>query len=251
MDTLRVMVVEDHVLARERLVGLLQEHPGVEVVAACEHGLEAVERIPAVEPDLVFLDVQMPEMSGFDVIDAITVERMPPVVFVTAFDSYALRAFEVHAFDYLLKPFGRERLGRVVERARRGLPRRSETQTRLNALLGAPEVAGQRERLVVRSGGRVLFIRREEVEWVEADGNYARLHTSKGPLYVRERMTDLEQRLGPAFARIHRSSLVNLHGVLELQLVRGGDYDVVMRSGVRLRVTRLHRPTLEARLQRL
>ena len=252
MTALRVMVVEDHPLARERLVRMLSGETDVEVVAECEHGADALARIPAVSPDLVFLDVQMPEMSGFDLIEAIGVDEMPPVVFVTAFDSYALKAFEVHAFDYLLKPFGPARLSAVLARARKQLQRANGRDTgRLSHLLGAPEVAANRERLVLRSGGRVLFVLRDDVEWVEAAGNYVRFHGATGTIQIRDRMSAVETRLGGDFARIHRSTMVNLRRVVELQVAGGGEYDVVMQSGERLRVTRLYRPALEERLRRL
>ena len=252
MTPLRVMVVEDHPLARERLVRMLNGEAGVEVVAECEHGAEALERIPRLTPDLVFLDVHMPEMSGFDVIEAIGVDAMPPVVFVTAFDSYALKAFEVHALDYLLKPFGPARLSAVLVRARTQIPRRNGTNGhRLHHLLSAPEVAGGRERLVLRSGGRVLFVLRDDVEWVEAAGNYVRFHTATGTIQIRDRMSAVEERLGSGFGRIHRSTVVNLRRVVELQIAGGGEYDVVLKSGARLRVTRLHRPALEEQLRQL
>jgi two-component system, LytTR family, response regulator len=251
MTALRVMVVEDHPLARERLVRMLTGEPDVEVVAECEHGAEALARIPQVSPDLVFLDVQMPEMNGFDVIEAIGVEAMPPVVFVTAFDSYALKAFEVHAFDYLLKPFGPARLSAVVARARQQIRGSRAPAPRLNDLLAAPEIAGRRDRLVLRSGGRIVFVLRDDVEWVEAAGNYVRFHAANGTIQIRDRMSAVEERLGDGFARIHRSTVVNLRLVVELQVAGGGEYDVLLKSGERLRVTRLHRPALEQQLRRL
>jgi two-component system LytT family response regulator len=252
MTPLRVVVVEDQPLAREHLAALLRAEPEVTVVAECAHGGEALDAIPRLKPDLVFLDVQMPEMNAFDVIEAIGVEEMPPVVFVTAFDAYALRAFEVHAFDYLLKPFGPSRLSGVVDRARRLLARGvADGGRRYSGLLATPDVARTRDRLVIRSGGRVLFIPRGAIESVNADGNYVHIHTEAGCHQTRERMTAMESRLGHQFARIHRSTLVNLERVAEMQVAGGGEYDVVMKSGTRLRVTRLHRAELEARLRAL
>ena len=253
MTPLRVIVVEDQPLAREHLVALLRTEPDVDVLAQCAHGGEALAAIPALRPDLVFLDVQMPEMNAFDVIEAIGVEEMPPVVFVTAFDAYALKAFEVHAFDYLLKPFGPSRLAGVVARARKTLSGSSEGDVarRYSGLLDTPSIAQGRERLVIRSGGRVLFVRRETIEWVEADGNYVNVYAEAGRYQSRERLSTMEQRLGSGFARIHRSTLVNLHRVAELQVAGGGEYDVVMTSGTRLRVTRMHRRALHERLQGL
>lgn len=248
----RVVVVEDQPLARERLVALLRQQSGLTVVGECANGLEAVEQIPVMAPDVVFLDVQMPELSGFDVIEALGVERMPPVVFVTAFDKYALKAFEVHAFDYLLKPFAEERLVAVVARLKNLLRRDSgNVARRYSGLLEEPRIAASRERVVLRCGGRVLFIRRTDIDWVEAEGNYARVHTTAGNYLVREPLTDLALRLGPSFERIHRSTLVNVYRIEELQLAGSGEYDVVMNKGLRLRVTRLHRPALEKRLREL
>ena len=252
MKPIRAVVVEDQPLARERLVSLLRAEQ-VDVVAECEHGGRAVEAIPLVAPDVVFLDVQMPELNAFEVIEAIGVDEMPPVVFVTAFDAYALKAFEVHAIDYLLKPFGQERLAGVVRRLRSTLrvPHEGPAARRLETLLGVPGLAPGRDRLVVRSGGRVVFVPRQDIEWVEASGNYAVIHTAGSTYQVRDRMSALEARLGSTFARIHRSTLVNLHRVQEMQVAGGGEYDVVLRSGLKLRVTRLHRPALEARLLQL
>ncbi len=253
MKPLRVVVVEDQPLAREHLVALLRAQGDIDVLAQCAHGGEALEAIPRLGPDLVFLDVQMPEMNAFDVIEAIGVDQMPPVVFVTAFDAYALKAFEVHAFDYLLKPFGPSRLAGVVARARRLLAGRGagDTVRRYSGLLGSPAVAGSRERLVLRSAGRVLFVARDTIEWVGADGNYIDVHADAGTCQARERMAVMEERLGSGFARIHRSTIVNLRRVLELQVAGGGEYDVVMKSGARLRVTRLHRGSLERKLRDL
>jgi two-component system LytT family response regulator len=247
IPSLTAVVVEDQPLARERLVALLRQQPDLRVVGECADGAEAVERIPALAPDVVFLDVQMPELSGFDVIDAIGVDRMPPVVFVTAFDQYALQAFEVHALDYLLKPYAEARLKAVIAHVRKTLGR--SMASRYSGLLGEPAVASSRERIVLRSGGRILFISRDDIEWVDAQGNYAIVHASGQAYRVRDRISELEARLGPAFARIHRSTVVNVDHVRELQVAGGGEYDVVMKSGLRLRVTRLHRPALEQRLR--
>jgi two-component system LytT family response regulator len=258
---LRVVVVEDQPLARERLVTLLNEDPHVEVVAACENGGEAVDRIRELRPDIVFLDVQMPEVDGFDVIEAVGIDEMPPVVFVTAFDAYALKAFEVHAFDYLLKPFGQARLAAVLARARTQLSRRpaapphghqnDAAARRMTGLLESSAIAQSRERLVFRSAGRILFVRREDIEWVEASGNNALVHATAGALQIRESMRAIEHRLGPGFARVHRSALVNLQRVQEMQVAGGGEYDVLMQSGLKLRVTRLHRAALERKLREL
>jgi two-component system LytT family response regulator len=248
---MRVVVVEDQPLARERLAAMLRKQ-GVDVVAECGHGAEALDVIPATSPDAVFLDVQMPEVSGFDVIEALGPDRMPPVVFVTAFDKYALKAFEVHAFDYLLKPFAQERLARIVVRLKDALATRSgDRRIGYADLLKEPGIAGSRERIVLRCGGRIVFIRRDDIEWVKADGNYCHVRAEGKDHLTRETLNDLMLRLGPSFERIHRSMLVNLHRVEELRTAGSGEYDVVMNNGLRLRVTRLHRPRLEQRLREL
>jgi two-component system LytT family response regulator len=201
----------------------------------------------------VLLDVQMPEMSGFEVIEAIGVDRMPPVVFITAYDAYALRAFDVFAFGYLLKPLGADRLAQTIERVR---PRLSATSARKRArsmeeLLARPGAGRHPDRLVVRSGGRVAFVRIADVEWVEACGNYSIIHAGGRHYDTRETMYGLNRRLGAMFARIHRSYLINLPFVVELRTAGGGEYDVVLRSGRTLRVTRRFRPALEQRLASL
>jgi two-component system LytT family response regulator len=246
---LRVVVVEDQPLARERLVTLLRQQ-GVQVVGECADGAQALAVIPATTPDAVFLDVQMPEINGFDVIEALGLNGMPPVVFVTAFDKYALKAFEVHAFDYLLKPFGQDRLAAVVTRLSKTLrTRRRPPTSQYQDLLNEPRIAASRERVVLRSGGRIVFVRRDDIDWVKAEGNYCRVRAGGKDHLIRETLTDLAMRLGPSFERIHRSTLINLQRVEELRTAGGGEYDVVLKDGVRLRVTRLFRPRLERRLR--
>ena len=254
MKPIRTVVADDQPMARERLTALLAQQPDVDVVATCASGAEAVSAIKAHRPDLVFLDMQMPELDGFGVIDAVGVDRMPPVVFVTAYDAFALRAFEVHALDYLLKPFGRDRFEQALDRARRHLERQraGELATRLMALVEDVRPAGGRpDRLMVRSGARVVFVDADQIEWVEAEGNYVRLHAGSESHLVRDTMQSMERRLGPArFARIHRSRIVNLSRVRELRLVANGEYEAVLHAGVRLGVGRLYRDALQERLRR-
>ena len=250
---LRVVVVEDQPLVRGHLVGLLNGMADVEVVAACEDGMTAVERIPAAAPDLVLLDIQMPEMTGFDVIEAIGVDRMPPVIFVTAHDIYALRAFEVHALDYVLKPTSRARLTEVIARARTRLGKvlPAELARHLSSLLNLPEVTTRRDRFAVRAGGRIVFVRHEDIDWVEACGNYAILHVGSDRHAIREPLTALEDRLGRDFKRIHRGTIVNLRHVKELRSAGKGEYDVILRDGQAVRVTRRFRTGLESALTAL
>ena len=250
---LKVVVVEDQPLVRSHLVDLLNRMTGIEVVAACENGMVAAERIPALSPDLVLLDVQMPEMSGFDVIEAIGVDAMPPVIFVTAHDMYALKAFEVHALDYVLKPTSRAQLSEVIARARTRLGKvvPEELARHLSSLLSRPEVATARDRFAVRSGGRIFFVRHRDIDWVEACGNYAIVHIESVQHTIREPLTALEVRLGPDFKRVHRSTIVNLRHVRELRSAGKGEYDVVLRDGELLRVTRRFRRGLEDALASL
>jgi two-component system LytT family response regulator len=250
---MKVVVVEDQPLAREHMVEILRGISDIEVVAACENGMTAVERIAALEPDLVFLDVQMPEMSGFDVIEAIGVDRMPPVIFVTAFDMYAMKAFEVHALDYVLKPMSAAKLASVIARARKRLGGVSPTElTRhLTALLNLPEVSKTRDRFAIRTGGRLVFVPHREIQWIESCGNYATIQTGTGRFMIREPLTSLENRLGEEFRRVHRCTIVNLHRVREMQTAGKGEYDVIMSDGRRHRVSRKFRKPLETALATL
>jgi two-component system LytT family response regulator len=243
------MVVEDQSLAREHIVSML-EQLNVDVVAACEHGREAVERITAVAPDVVFLDVQMPEMTGFEVIEALGADAMPPVVFITAYDAYTLKAFEVFAAGY---PAQRgPAIARVVDRLGHGHREHSSRRARdLAKLLAKAEVRSGADRLVVREGGRVVFVRTGDIEWIEACSNYAVIHAGGQRHFTRQPMLALQRRLARDFARIHRSTLVNLSQVVELRAAAYGEYDVVMRSGKALRVTRRFRAALQERLERL
>ena len=242
---LRVLIVDDEPLARERLRVLLRDAPEVQVVGECGDGRRALAAIRRRRPDLLFLDVQMPELDGFAVLRALDPTELPAVIFVTAYDRYALRAFEVHALDYLLKPFDRERFHRALARARTQIERdrRGTLDARLLALLEDLRPGRKRlERLVVKDGGRVFFLRAEEIDWVEAQGNYARLHIGRETHLVRETMARLEAGLDPKqFARIHRSTIVNLERVRELLPDFHGDSVVVLRDATRLTLSRGYR----------
>jgi two-component system LytT family response regulator len=251
---IRVLVADDQPMARERLVSLLAAEPGIEVAGAAASGPETVDRIRETAPDLVFLDLQMPGMDGFGVIEAVGVARMPPTVFVTAYDEYAVRAFEVQALDYLLKPFGRQRFQSALARARRhlDLERQGDMAGRLAELLQTRRSAApEGERLLVKSGGRVSFVDVDAIDWVEAEGNYVRLHAGDQAHLVRETMSNLIERIGPQrFFRIHRSRIVNIRKVKELLIAGGGDYQVVLIDGTTLGLSRLYRDALEEELTR-
>lgn len=250
---IRVLVADDQPMARERLVSLLAAEPGVQVAATAASGPEAVASIRLAAPDLVFLDLQMPGMDGFKVIEAIGVDRMPPTVFVTAYDEYAVRAFEVQAIDYLLKPFGRERFQSALARARKQLERdrQGELAQRLTELLKSGRSDSGNDRLLVKAGGRVSFIDIDSIDWVEAEGNYVRIHAGPQVHLMRETMNSLIARIGERqFFRIHRSRIVNIARVKELTIAGGGDYHVLLLDGTRLGLSRMYRDTLQAQLGR-
>ena len=244
---MRVLVADDEPLARLGLRRLLEPLPGVEVVGECATGAETARAIAERAPDLVFLDVQMPGGSGFDVIEQIGAELMPPVIFVTAYDRHAVRAFEVHALDYLMKPVDPDRFRDAFERAAwvvegaRGTPAR-----RLDGLLREVEAAEPPlARLAVRQADRIVFVEARDVVYVEAAGNYARLHTGKGVHLVRRTMDALERRLGPGFVRIRRSLLVSVPAVAALEPYGKGSYAVVLRDGTKLVSSRYYGPRLK------
>ncbi|HWJ16007.1 MAG TPA: LytTR family DNA-binding domain-containing protein [Gemmatimonadaceae bacterium] len=247
---IRTLVVDDEELARDRIQSLLAEQPDVEIVGVCTDGPSAVETIDKTQPDLVFLDVQMPGMDGFEVIDNIDKNHAPAVVFVTAHDAHALRAFEIHALDFLLKPFDQTRFEKALDRAR-GLLNRDRAgglDPRLVSLL--EELHEERkysERLIVKSGGRVFFVRTEEIDWVEASGNYVKIHTKNDAHLLRESMKNMEARLDPkTFVRIHRSAIVNIDRIKELEPWFHGEYIVIMRDGTRLTASRVFSDRLSA-----
>jgi two-component system LytT family response regulator len=249
---IRALIVDDEPLARERIRTLLRKEPDMDVAGECGDGGRAVTLIEKERPDLVFLDVQMPEAGGFDVVEAVGAERMPVVIFVTAYDKYALRAFDVHALDYLLKPFDRQRFREALERARAHIrhAQAGELHERLLALLGDVRPAeGWRERLVVREGGRIFFLRVEEIEWIEAAGNYLRLHAGKRSHLMRATLASLAAQLDPArFARVHRSAMVNLDRLRELHPGPHGDSTLLLRDGTRLTLSRTCRARFEQQL---
>jgi len=242
------MIVDDEPLACERIRMLLDQEADIEIVAECRNGADAVKAIGRLAPDLVFLDVQMPELTGFQVLTRLDPARMPVIVFVTAYDQYALKAFEVSALDYLLKPFDRERFTRALSRARAELDRRKsgEVNQQVLKLLNEMQHAKKHvDKLIVRSGGKVLFLRADEIDWIEAAGNYVRLHAGKEEYLYRETMTRLEAQLNPErFARIHRSTIVNVERIKELQPWFRGDYQIVLRDNQKLTLSRNYRSRL-------
>jgi two-component system LytT family response regulator len=259
---MRVLVVDDEPLARERITRLLTGRPPVREVIEAPDGPAAIEAIRTRKPDLMFLDVQMPAVDGFGVIRAVGVEKLPAVVFVTAFDAHALRAFDVHAVDYLLKPYDTDRFWAAFRRATDAVAMRSVLGAgrKLASLLqemdaGRPtiedvaEPARHLERIAVRGDGRIFFIRPGDVDWCESAGNYVKLHVGRAVHVIRETLQNLEGRLDPsAFIRIHRRLIVNLDRIHELQPWFGGDQIVILKDGARLRLSRTFREKVAEKL---
>ena len=263
---IKTLIVDDEALARRRLRRLLEAEREADVVGEAANGRDAITAIRELQPDLLFLDVQMPEMDGFGVLEEVGAEQMPAVIFVTAFDQYAVRAFEVHALDYLLKPFDADRLRGAFERARQHLagngsqaPASQQQQImalletlaaeRRDAPLGSRPPERPADRLMIKSAGRVYFVKVSEIDYVEAAGNYVRLHVGKDAHLLRETMNGVEARLDSGqFLRIHRSTIVNLDRVKEMQPWFSGEYVVIMKDGTQLKLSRGYRDRLEERL---
>lgn len=235
---LRTITVDDEPVALRRLTRLLQRAGDVEVLAACADGPAAVQAVRQHRPDVLFLDVQMPGMNGFEVLQALRGERMPIVIFVTAYDEFALRAFDAQALDYLLKPFGEARVEQALARARtciRGDAARDEHLARLTELLAAGDRRAGPGCLLVRRDDRVLVLQPAEIDWIEADGDYVRIHAGAETHFTRMKLADAQQRLASVgFVRIHRSRLVNLARVKEFRPLSRGTSVVMLKSGVRL-----------------
>jgi two-component system LytT family response regulator len=268
MPPLRVLIVDDEPLARQRILDLLRHEPNVEIVGEADSGVRAVEEIRGMKPDLVFLDVQMPGKTGLEVVREVGAASMPATIFVTAFDQYALAAFDVAAIDYLVKPFDDERFEQAFRRARRlvELEGLGKLRSQLLDVLGATSNDGARssdretptqttsshgylERIAVEMKGKVRVVPVSQIDYITASGPYAELHVGERMFVIRESMQTLEERLDPSiFLRIHRSAIVRLELVDTFLRAPGGDYEVQLKSGVRLRVSRSRREDLERRL---
>lgn len=253
-EPIRTLIVDDEPLARQTLRGLLAADAEIALVGECGDGFTALEMLQQYTPELVFLDVQMPELSGFELVEALGVERFPTVVFVTAYDRYALRAFEVQALDYLLKPFDDARFSRTLARAKAQVRQRAINQVgqRLPVLLATQAPATNwLTRLMIKAGGRVFFLKVEEIDWIEAADYYVQLHVGDKAHLLRETLTELETRLAPdQFLRIHRSAIVNVARIRELQPNASGDCVVLLHDGTSLKLSRHRRAKVEAALLR-
>ena len=233
---LRALIVDDEPLARSNLAVLLRRDAEIEIVGECASGQEGLEGIRSKKPDLVFLDVQMPEYDGFDVLELLGCDLPPAIVFVTAYDQYALRAFEAGALDYLLKPFDNARFDRALVRAK-------------HRILNRPNQPPRIERVAIKSSGQILFLKIVEIDWIEAADYYACLHVGAKAHLIRRSMSELERDLDPEmFCRIHRSSIVNLARVRTLKLGEDGEYEVLLDNGASLRMSRSYRKHLQTRL---
>ena len=253
LEPIRVLVADDELPARQRLIDLLQRDEQIASVTEAADGETAVAMIQSQHPDVLFLDVQMPELDGLGVIDAIGAAQMPLTVFVTAYDQHAIRAFEANALDYLLKPFSDERFEATMVRVKSRLDERSlrEFGQRVMKMVSAAPAAPERrlDRLVVKSGGTTRFIRVIDIDWIEAAGVYVTLHVAGKELLYRAALNDLAEKLDPRrFVRVHRSALINIESVLQLEPISHGEFEAVLRDGSRPRVSRTYRGQLEKRL---
>lgn len=267
---IRALVVDDEFLAREALSVMLKDDPEIELIAECRNGKEAVAAIREQSPDIVFLDIQMPEMDGFQVIEEVGVKSMPITVFVTAYDKHALRAFEAHALDYLLKPFDHDRFESALQRAKNFVRQQTigEISESLFAVLQdmklktggsssetndiKPERAAHQQpidRVVIKSGGRIYFLKTEEIDWVEGAGDYLSLHSASDTHLIRETMGDFHAKLdAKKFLRIHRSTIVNIERIKDIRPFFKGEYVITLTSGVRLKSSRGYRHGLQSLL---
>ena len=245
---IRALIVDDEPLARRKIRRMLARDHAVEVVGECSSGREAIGAIKSLSPDLLFLDVQMPEIDGFAVLDGLLPEQVPMTIFVTAFDQYALKAFEFYALDYLLKPFDRVRFDKALGRAKERFfndPRANLSQQTLALLQELKAQTSHADRLVVKSGGRAFFLRTDEIDWIEAEGKYVRLHVGKESYLLREAIGTIEAQLDPRkFPRIHRSTIVNIDRVQELQTWFHNEYRVILDDGTELILSRSCRKRL-------
>jgi two-component system, LytTR family, response regulator len=245
---IKVLIADDELLARKFIRRMLKQDPDVEIVAECNNGAEAVALIRKEKPDLVFLDVQMPEMNGFAVLDAVKLDHLPEIIFTTAYESYAIRAFELHALDYLLKPFDQVRFKAALKYAKERFHSHhdNEKQTQIGTLLESIRAQQQYlDRVIIRTDGRITFLQTREIDWLEADDKYVHLHTGKGTRMVRQALSAMEEQLDPKkFVRVHRSAMVNTDRIKELQPLFNGEHSLILDNGTRLTLSRKYKEKL-------
>jgi two-component system LytT family response regulator len=247
-SVVRTVVADDERLARKKLLILLNSEPQVQVVAECQDGKQTVSAIRNLRPDLLLLDIQMPELDGFEVLGKIPPQEMPVVIFTSAYDQYAIRAFELHALDYLLKPFDQARFKEAMKHAKERIDHRprDDERVQIGALLeDVRELPAYLDRLIIRSDGRIKFLRTQQIVWIEADDKYVHLHAGNATPMLRQSLSAMESQLDPKrFLRIHRSAIVNVHRIKELHPLFGGDHTVVMEDGTKLTLSRTYKDRL-------
>ena len=249
METIQTLIVDDEPLGRERVRTLLAHHPRFSIAAECKNGEEAIAALTSHTINLVFLDIQMPVLSGFDVIQHIGPERMPPVIFVTAYDQHAIQAFTMHAFDYLLKPYTIERFNEALDHAthRLDINKRAELSAKLSQLLGQlSEPTPLRERIAIKDRSKMYFIKTDDIDWIESAGNYVNINANGKKHLLRQTMAGLEAQLNPNhFIRIHRSTIININRILHLTSMMNGEYQVVLKDGTKLSMSRTYKDRLD------
>ena len=245
---IRALIADDEALARKFIRRMLKDNHDVEIVGECSNGKDAVAMIRKQNPDVVFLDVQMPEMDGFAVLESIGVDQLPEIIFTTAYEEYAIRAFELHALDYLLKPFDQARFKDAIKHAKERFrsQRQKEGRLQMSALLESIKNKPQHlDRLVIKAGGRITFLSTDEITWIEADDKYVHLHTAKISPMVRQTLSAMETQLDPRkFRRIHRSVIVNVERIRELQPLFSGEYSILLEDGTKLTLSRNYKDKL-------
>jgi len=250
---LRTLIVDDELLSRKKIRAFLQEHAEFQIVGECADGEQAIAAISTLKPDLLFLDVQIPGRNGFEVLDCLTEKTPLEVIFVTAFDKYAVRAFDVRALDYLLKPFNKTRFAEALKRFHERRTRANGRDRKEELKAAWQEIQRESrdsERILIKTGSRIVFLRKGLIEWVEAQGDYVKFHIGKESHMLRETMTAAAEHLDPnRFVRIHRSRIVNLDHVREIRPLWGGDYSLLMRDGTELTMSRTYRASLQAVLR--
>jgi two-component system LytT family response regulator len=245
---IKALIVDDELLARKFIRRMLKQDPDFEIAGESGNGKEAVEMIRAQKPDVVFLDVQMPEMDGFGVLEAVGLGQLPDIVFTTAYESYAIRAFELHALDYLLKPFDQQRFRDAIKYAKERVHSRQQEDGRLQIGALLERINSKQaylDRLIIRADGRITFLNTREIDWIEADDKYVHLHTGTGARMVRQTLTAMEAQLDPVkFVRVHRSTMVNVDRIKELQPLFNGEYSVLMDDKTKLTLSRKYKDKL-------
>jgi two-component system LytT family response regulator len=240
---IRAIIIDDEPLAREKVKLFAGDEPDIEIVDVCSNGHEAIASYNRYKPDLLFLDIQMPEMNGFEILQHLQGNTLSAVIFITAYDEFALRAFEFHAIDYLLKPYDRERFQRSVAHARVALHTTGQLETtaeQIKVLLDSVhQNSAKLERLIVKTNGKIIFLRLEEVDWIESAGNYVKLHCGNETHLIRETMNGLEQQLNPKkFIRIHRCTIINIEKIKELEPYFNGEYKVILNNNSQVFLSR-------------